>query len=372
MNRRRVLTVLDAPECGGIASHLTSSLGRISRSRFDLRVANLGRSTPLSDRLRAMKVRVHDLDVEGAFALPRRVLALRRLIRGTGIDLVHSCGRTGAVARLAAGGIPVVSTLPDPDGAAGLRARLRDLAERRTLPRAARLLACDETTRRRYEDGWGVTAEVIPRFLDVPTFRDRLAETPRLQARIRLGIAAEDVVLLDTDASGPGRALDLLIEAFRVARVEHPPLRLFLAGEGAATAEARVLAGSLGLADGVVFLGAVDDPAPLYAAADVFLASGARAGRGMAWLEAMAAGLPGIAVGGAALPGAATPESALLAAADRPEALARCLLQVAADPERRARMGHAAAARANELDVAVWVPRLEKLYADVMRTRGTR
>jgi hypothetical protein len=33
-------------------------------------------------------------------------------------------------------------------------------------------------------------------------------------------------------------------------------------------------------------------------------------------------------------------------------------------------MGRAAAARAAELDASVWAPRLEQLYADVIRVAG--
>ena len=94
---------MDALEVGGVASHLTGSMGRLARSKFDLRVANLGPSSPLSEELRKMKVKVYDLDVEGPFALPRRVLALRKLIRQLEIDVVHSYGHAGPVARLAAG-----------------------------------------------------------------------------------------------------------------------------------------------------------------------------------------------------------------------------------------------------------------------------
>ena len=67
MSRPLVLTVVDALDVGGISGHLPSSMGRIARSRYDLRIANLGRSTSLSERLRGMKVRVYvyDLGIEG-------------------------------------------------------------------------------------------------------------------------------------------------------------------------------------------------------------------------------------------------------------------------------------------------------------------
>ena len=368
MSRPRVLTVVDALEVGGVGGHLISSLGRISRSRYDLRVANLGMGTALSDRLRVMKVLVYDLGIEGPLALLRRVLALRRLVRHLDVDLVHSYGRAGPAARLAAGRIPVISTLPEPDGAPhGIALRLRAILERKAAARTARLLVPSETMRRHYSGEWGVTVDVLPNFLDVPEFRARVSSTPRLQARTRLGVGPEEIMLLHVGRGRAGKGLEVLLEAFRVARIEQPLLRLFLTGQESGMASARSLAESLGLSDAVVFLGVVEDVAPLYAAADLFMLPSHREGWSMALLEAMAAGLPTVATMAGAIPELASDATAILVETDRPEALARGILTLAAAPEVRAALGAGAAAKANELDVAVWAPRLEAVYADVIR-----
>lgn len=186
--------------------------------------------------------------MEGALALPRRVLALRRLIRQLKADLVHGYGHAGVVARLAAGRIPTVSTLPDPSpDPGGWRARLRALIEEKAAARCARLLAPSEAVRRYYAERWGVQAEVLPSFLDVPMFRERLGSTPREQARMRLGVAPDDVALLYVGRGDPEEGLAVLLEAFRLARVEHQSLRLFLTGQESAIALA---AGTAAIAAG--------------------------------------------------------------------------------------------------------------------------
>ena len=367
-----MLTVVDALEIGGVASHLTSSLGRIGRSRYDLRVANLGGHTRLSDQLRAMKVLVYDLGIVGPFALPRRVLALRKLIRHVKVDLVHSYGHAGPVARLAAGRVPVVSTLPEPNGgAAGLALRLRSLLERKTAARSSRLLVPSEEMKRHYAAAWGVSVEILPNFLDVPEFRARVAAIPRAQARTRLGVGADEVMLLYMGRGQAGKGLEVLLEAFRIAHIEHPPLRRFLTGHDPTLIEARALAESLGLGDALVFLGVVDDVAPLYAAADLFLLPSHREGWSMALLEAMAAGLPTVATAAGAIPELASEATAILVETDRPEALARGILKLATAPRVRSSLGAGAAAKARELDVAVWAPKLEALYADLIRSAGS-
>lgn len=367
MSRRRVLLVVDALEIGGVASHLSSSLGRISRSRYDLRVANLSTSTRLSDQLRAMMVKVNDLNITGPFRFPRRVVALHRLIKALKPDLIHTYGHAGPVARLAAGKVPLVSTLPEPGRQGGLAGRINALLERRTAACAARLLVPSEAMRKHFVEGWGLQVEVVPNFLDVLLFRDRIAQVPRSQARTRLGVGPDEVLLLHVGRGARGKGLDVLLEAFQVARVEHPKLRLFLTGEDTGMAEARMLAESLDLGDSVVFLGVVDDVVPLYAAADLFLLPSIEDGWSMALLEAMAAGLPTVATRAGGIPELAAENTSLLVETERPEALARAILKLSMDSRRRADLGAAAAARARELDVTVWAPRLEQLYADVIR-----
>ena len=373
MSRRRVLLVVDALEVGGVASHLASSLGRISRSRYDLRVANLGAPTRLSEQLRQMMVKVNDLNITGPLAFPRRVLALRKLIRGLDVDLLHSYGHAGPVARLAAGGVPLVSTLPEPTEAdgVGVPGRLRSMLERRTSFRSARLLVPSEAMRRHFAESWGVEPEVVPNFLDVLWFRERIAQVSRAKARTRLGIAPDEVLLLHMGRGRRGKGLEVLLEAFQMARIEHPQLRLFLTGEESGMAEARAQAEALDLGDSVVFLGVIDDVVPLYAAADVFLLPSIEDQWSMGLLEAMAAGLPTVATKTGAIPELASEASAVLVETERPEALARGIVKLSTDPRRRAELGASAAARAKEMDVGIWAPKLEEVYAKVIKSAST-
>jgi glycosyltransferase involved in cell wall biosynthesis len=264
--------------------------------------------------------------------------------------------------------VPLVSTLPELWSADGFAGRVQTLLERRTASRAARLLVPSETMRRHFADGWGLETEVVPNFLDVLWFRERLAQVSRAQARTRLGVAPDEVLLLHLGRGGKGKGLEILLEAFQMARIEHPPLRLFLTGEENGMMAARTQAESLGLGDSVVFLGLVDDVVPLYAAADLFLLPSTQDGWSMGLLEAMAAGLPAIASPAGGIPELAAETHALLVEDERPETLARGILKLATDPRRRADLGAQAAARARELDATVWAPRLEELYADVIKS----
>jgi membrane protease YdiL (CAAX protease family) len=62
-----------------------------------------------------------------------------------------------------------------------------------------------------------------------------------------------------------------------------------------------------------------------------------------------------------AIPELASEASAVLVETERPEALARGIVKLSTDPRRRAELGAAAAARAREMDVGIWAPKLALL-----------
>ena len=123
------------------------------------------------------------------------------------------------------------------------------------------------------------------------------------------------------------------------------PWELDLVGAGPLEAEMRHLAGQLGLAARVRFLGYVADPAPVLAEAQLFVLSSRSEAFPRSVLEAQRAGLPVVAsaVGGI---GEAVTEGAngLLVPAGNPGALAAALERLLADAPLRESMGAAARA----------------------------
>jgi glycosyltransferase involved in cell wall biosynthesis len=148
--------------------------------------------------------------------------------------------------------------------------------------------------------------------------------------------------------------------------------RLVIVGDGPLrpALEAQILA--RGLADRVTLLGAVDDVAPFYHAADVFALPSVTPNEafGIVQLEAMACGRPVVntalrsAVPFVSLDGVT---GVTVPPADA-RALARALNALLDDPERRGRLGDAARQRVHdEFSVEVMTSRTLELYDRVMR-----
>ena len=214
---------------------------------------------------------------------------------------------------------------------------------------------------------WGVTTrvELLPTGVDRSRFAT--ADTEGIAAlRRRFGIPETDHLLTFVGRIGLEKNLDLLVEA--IARVKTPGARLMIVGNGPYRADLEAHIAALGVGDRVTFTGYLQgaEVAAAYAASDAFFFASLSETQGIVVAEAMASGLPVVAVQDLAVGDAVTdgvngfltPELAieLAAAADR----------VLSDPELRASMGEASRVRAEALSIDLMAERLSDLYAELV------
>jgi glycosyltransferase involved in cell wall biosynthesis len=140
----------------------------------------------------------------------------------------------------------------------------------------------------------------------------------------------------------PIKRVDLLIRALASARAGGARLRLVVLGDGELRPELERLAGELGVAPHVSFLGYRDDVLPYVEQADMAVLSSANEGTPVALIEAAAAALPlvGTRVGGVA--DVVIPAAGRLVASGDAQGLAAAMTELAAEPELRLRLGAAA------------------------------
>lgn len=366
---RRVLTVVDSLRRGGAERLIVTTHAFLDRARFQPAVAALHPPYDLAPELRALGVEVWTLDTGGTRDLPRAVLGVRRARRAFRPELVHTHLFTSNVAgRLAAGRVPVLTTLHNPDytfeASSAPAFRVRRWLDRTTASRHNRaFVAVSEAVRDDYASQMGFgPIYVVPNYLDVDELARRVGAVDRHRERLMLGVADGEVMVLHVGRFHRQKAQDVLLHAFREALREEPGMRLVLAGEGAELGATRALAEALDLGDRVLFAGDVGEPARLYAAADVFAFPSRWEAFGIALLEAMTAGLPVVASRTGGIPevlGAAWPE---LVEPEQVTPLAVALVRLARDPELRAERGRAARARARAFDARPGVRRLEAVY----------
>jgi glycosyltransferase involved in cell wall biosynthesis len=180
-----------------------------------------------------------------------------------------------------------------------------------------------------YFKGWRVKTQVIPNAVEPPQH----AELPE---RAREILAAGRLV--------PLKGFDLLIRAFHLARTRLEGWNVVLLGQGEARADLESLVAELGLEGRVVIRDAVRDPGEVMRRAAVFVLSSRVEGFPNVLCEAMAHGMAVIAADCETGPrDIITPgEDGLLIPADNVEALAKALVELAENPDRRASLGRRA------------------------------
>jgi len=149
-----------------------------------------------------------------------------------------------------------------------------------------------------------------------------------------------------------------------------PDLLLLIAGEGPALPALRAQAAQLGLGESVRFTGYLDrhrDLPDCYAAADVFAFASRTETQGLVLLEAMATGLPVVALARMGTVDILAPRQGCRVPADDPAAFAEAVVEVLSDLTLRERLGSEARAYARSWSDEAMAQRLAGLYHDYLR-----
>lgn len=197
--------------------------------------------------------------------------------------------------------------------------------------------------------------EVIHYGIDPEPF-ERARQAPaaeRSALRAELGFGAADVLFVCVARFAPQKAHDVLLRAFAEARAKSAArLGLILVGDdpfGDGRLRAERVAAELDLGADVVFTGIRRDVPALMAASEVFAMSSLWEGLGLVFLEAMATRLPVLSTRVSAIPEVVLDgETGLLVPPADAGSLAAAMVELAGDPELRARLGSAGADRVRE------------------------
>jgi glycosyltransferase involved in cell wall biosynthesis len=182
-------------------------------------------------------------------------------------------------------------------------------------------------------------------------------------------------LLLFLSRLDPKKNVEGLLQAYSLCNKAFPDTRLLIAGDGDVgyVAGLKKLAGELGLADRVVWLGHVEgeQKTAALAAAQVFVLPSFSENFGIAAAEALMAGLPCVLGKGVAIADEVAEAGAGLVTSPEPEAIARALQEVLANEDRRMAMGRRATALATKrYSLEAMGARLHALYSRILRQKS--
>jgi glycosyltransferase involved in cell wall biosynthesis len=192
--------------------------------------------------------------------------------------------------------------------------------------------------------------------------------------RARLGIGSAERVILYCGRLAREKNLTFMLRALRDLLLRREGVRLLMVGEGTEAQTLAHEAAQLGLGERVRFAGPVpyaDIPA-VYAAADLFVMTSVTEVRPLALLEAMAAGLPAVAVAAHGLTDTVTPGVDGLLTPHDATAFATAVEHLVDDATERHAMGQRARQTARRYSIATTTRRLVEIYGEARARRVAR
>jgi glycosyltransferase involved in cell wall biosynthesis len=169
----------------------------------------------------------------------------------------------------------------------------------------------------------------------------------------------------------PEKDVDILLEQFAIAKDVVPNLHLMVIGQGTSRAELEKQARQLSIADSVLFTGAVEyENVPNYlAAADLFATASVTEVHPLTVIEAMAAGLPVVAISSPGIVDTVQSGRSGLLTTKPAGGLAAALVGLASNLPRRQQMALAARTDSKRFDIVHTIRRTIALYERLRHER---
>ena len=207
---------------------------------------------------------------------------------------------------------------------------------------------------------------IIPTGIDLKPYRQADGETVRHQRGW-----GDDVVLISAGRLAPEKNWETLVGA--VARVipRHPALRLVLVGDGPEREALGKLAKSLGIASRVEFTGKVpfEEVPNYFKAANLFGFASVTETQGLVTMEAMACGLPVVAVNATGTCDVVTDEVEGLLTDNNVEALGEAIERMLSQEGILGKFREAALQKAAEFDIVKQANRLVDVYQQAIQDK---
>ena len=181
----------------------------------------------------------------------------------------------------------------------------------------------------------------------------------------------DETVLISIGRLAPEKNWDTLLRAFAKVYEKHPEMRLILIGDGTARQSLESLASELGITERVTFTGALPfEEIPRYLkAADLFAFASVTETQGLVTIEAMAAGLPVVAVDGPGTHDIVEHGKQGFLVENDPDALAKGLDKLLSDPQRAKRFSNNALKKAKTFDVNELGKQLVGVYEQAIQDK---
>lgn len=183
------------------------------------------------------------------------------------------------------------------------------------------------------------------------------------------GIDSHKPIVLYVGRIDPEKSLDILIKAVPAVVAKVPDVQFVIVGDGSAKNKLQDLAEDLDVAQNVNFTGKVvgEELPKIYQAGDVFAITSTTETQSIVLMEAMASGLPAIAVhAGAVTELVKNGKNGFLCVPNDTDAVAKRIIEILSDDSLKKKMGKMSTQLIKKHDIGYTLKRMEEIYQQVI------
>lgn len=207
---------------------------------------------------------------------------------------------------------------------------------------------------------------VIPSGINIDQFSKDAGQ--RAPLRAKYGVMDDEVLLITASRVVPEKNIDFLVRSFALIRKRSPKAKLMIVGDGSFRDELDALVEELSLGESVIFTGQLDKEGMIahYQACDIFTFASLTETQGLVAVEAMAAGLPVVAVKASGIEDMVKSGSDGILTDNKEENFAENAIKLIEDAELRRKMSQSARANAAEFRIEPWIGKVVGLYKELI------
>lgn len=207
---------------------------------------------------------------------------------------------------------------------------------------------------------------IIPSGIDVKNFGKETDKREEIRSKFKIG--PEDVVLITACRITEEKNVKFLVEAFNKVKKSCRNVKFIIVGDGAVKKDLEKMVQELGIKSDVIFTGLVDreEIVGLYQASDVFVFASLTETQGLVAVEAMASGLPVVAVRASGIEDMVESEEDGILTDNSIDEFTEAVVKVVNDKSLRERLSSQAEINSRKFSIEIWTEKMVGLYKSLV------
>lgn len=210
---------------------------------------------------------------------------------------------------------------------------------------------------------------IIPSGINVDRFSQNTSR--REFIRNKYNIKENEILLVTASRIAKEKNIDFLIRTFKLIRDSKKNVKFMIIGDGGVREEMEQTTKDLGLEDSAIFTGflSTDDMPSYYQVGDIFVFASLTETQGLAAVEAMAAGLPVVAIKSSGIEDMVKNGNDGILTYNNEENFAENVIKLIENGDLRKKMSENAKMDSQEFSINTWIKKVDNLYRVLIEKR---